>query len=48
VSIGGAYAAANRNRILADAIPAMSEVLGANPVPSFDNAQFLELLRASG
>jgi hypothetical protein len=27
------YAAANRNRILADAIPAMSLVAGANPVP---------------
>jgi hypothetical protein len=30
---GSAYAAANRNRILADAIPAMSLVAGANPVP---------------
>ena len=29
---GSAYAAANRNRILADAIPAMSLVAGANPV----------------
>ena len=32
---GSAYAAANRNRILSDAIPAMSLVTGANPVPSF-------------
>jgi hypothetical protein len=31
---GSAYAAANRNRILSDAIPAMSLVLGANPVPT--------------
>ena len=30
---GSAYAATNRNRILADAIPAMSLVAGANPVP---------------
>jgi hypothetical protein len=29
---GSTYAAANRNRILADAIPAMSLVAGANPV----------------
>ena len=29
---GSAYAAANRNRILSDAIPAMSLVAGANPV----------------
>ena len=29
------YAAANRNRILSDAIPAMSLVTGANPVPLF-------------
>lgn len=29
------YAAANRNRILSDAIPAMSLVIGANPVPAF-------------
>jgi len=32
-SSGSGYAAANRNRILADAIPAMSLVAGANPVP---------------
>jgi hypothetical protein len=32
---GSAYAQANRNRILSDAIPAMSLVTGANPVPSF-------------
>jgi hypothetical protein len=31
-SSGSTYAAANRNRILADAIPAMSLVAGANPV----------------
>jgi hypothetical protein len=31
------YAQPNRNRILSDAIPAMSWVVGANPVPSFDN-----------
>ena len=31
---GSAYAAANRNRILSDAIPAMSLVAGANPIPS--------------
>jgi hypothetical protein len=30
-----AYAATNRNRILADAIPAMSLVAGANPIPKF-------------
>jgi hypothetical protein len=32
---GSMYAQANRNRILADAIPAMSMVAGANPVPKF-------------
>lgn len=31
-----AYAATYRNRILADAIPAMSLVAGANPVPKFN------------
>jgi hypothetical protein len=31
---GSSYAQTNRNRILADAIPAMSQVLGANPVPT--------------
>ena len=36
-AIGGSYAAAHRNRILADAIPALSLPVGANPVPSFDN-----------
>jgi hypothetical protein len=30
---GSAYVAANRNRILSDTIPAMSLVVGANPVP---------------
>jgi len=30
---GSSYAAANRNRILSDAIPAMSLVAGANPIP---------------
>ena len=30
---GSSYAQTNRNRILSDAIPAMSLVLGANPVP---------------
>jgi len=30
------YAVTNRNRILADAIPAMSLVAGANPVPKFN------------
>jgi hypothetical protein len=30
------YAATNRNRILSDAIPAMSLVAGANPVPKFN------------
>jgi hypothetical protein len=29
------YAQANRNRILSDAIPAMSLVAGANPIPKF-------------
>ena len=29
------YAQANRNRILSDAIPAMSLVAGANPIPRF-------------
>jgi hypothetical protein len=32
-SNGSAYAAANRNRILSDAIPAISLPVGANPVP---------------
>jgi hypothetical protein len=32
---GSAYAQANRNRILSDAIPAMSLVAGANPIPKF-------------
>ena len=40
---GSAYAAANRNRILSDAIPAMSLVAGANPVPSFDNDHNLNM-----
>jgi hypothetical protein len=40
---GSAYAAANRNRILSDAIPALSEVAGANPVPSFDNNHNLNM-----
>jgi hypothetical protein len=34
-SQGNAYALANRNRILANAIPAMSMVAGANPIPKF-------------
>jgi hypothetical protein len=34
-SDGSSYAQTNRNRILADAIPAMSVVAGANPVPRF-------------
>jgi hypothetical protein len=33
---GSAYAQANRNRILADAIPAMSLVAGANPIPRYN------------
>ena len=33
---GSTYAQANRNRILSDAIPAMSLVAGANPIPRFD------------
>jgi hypothetical protein len=32
---GSAYAQTNRNRILSDAIPAMSMVAGANPIPRF-------------
>jgi len=40
---GSAYAAANRNRILSDAIPAMSLVVGANPVPSFDSTHNLNM-----
>ena len=35
-SSGSTYAAANRNRILSDAIPAMSLVIGANPVSKLD------------
>lgn len=38
-----AYAATNRNRILSDAIPAMSLVIGANPVPSFDDNHNLNM-----
>jgi hypothetical protein len=34
-SSGSSYAQANRNRILSDAIPAMSQVAGANEVPRF-------------
>jgi len=32
---GSSYAQSNRNRILSDAIPAMSLVAGANPIPKF-------------
>jgi pimeloyl-ACP methyl ester carboxylesterase len=35
-SSGSDYALANRNRILADAIPALTLPIGANPVPAFD------------
>jgi hypothetical protein len=35
---GGAYAAANRNRILSDAIPALTLPVGANPVPRFNSS----------
>lgn len=31
---GSAYAIANRNRILSDAIPALTLAIGANPVPA--------------
>jgi len=41
---GSAYAAANRNRILSDAIPAMSEVAGANPVPSFSSSHNIDMM----
>lgn len=34
-SLGAVYAYENRNRILSDAIPALSLPVGANPVPSF-------------
>jgi hypothetical protein len=40
---GSAYAAANRNRILSDAIPALTLPVGANPVPSFDNNHNLNM-----
>jgi hypothetical protein len=36
-SAGSAYATANRNRILADAIPAMTLPIGANDVPALDD-----------
>jgi hypothetical protein len=38
-SSGSTYAQTNRNRILSDAIPAVTLPIGANPVPSFDNDQ---------
>jgi len=34
---GSAYAQANGNRILSDAIPALTWPVGSNPVPSFDD-----------
>jgi hypothetical protein len=37
-SSGSTYAQANRNRILADTIPAVSLPIGANPVPSFNSS----------
>jgi len=40
---GSTYAQTNRNRILSDAIPAMSVVAGANPVPSFDSDHNLNM-----
>ena len=40
---GSTYAQANRNRILSDAIPAMSVVAGANPIPSFDSDHNLNM-----
>jgi hypothetical protein len=36
-SIGSAYAQTNRNRILADAIPALTLPVGANPVPILES-----------
>jgi hypothetical protein len=42
-SSGSTYAQANRNRILSDAIPAMSMGMGANPVSSFDDSHNLNM-----
>lgn len=36
-SSGSTYAQANRNRILSDTIPAVTEAIGGNPIPSFNS-----------
>lgn len=41
---GSAYAQTNRNRLLADSIPAMSVVAAANPVPSFSGNHNIDLM----
>jgi len=43
-STGGVYAAAYRNRILANAIPAMSLVAGANPIPFFARDHNIDMM----
>jgi hypothetical protein len=42
-SSGSSYAQTNRNRIISDTIPCLTLPVGANPVPSFDDAQNLDM-----